>query len=124
MQSDHLCIVLLFILARVFITKLDSELKESKNSISTMDVEKICRVCMSVGSRNIFKKTPAIQGATVSPNPVSTALPSENSDSSASVSSIEKLLEKLRYVTLIKVCKIVNHLLCAYLLYASLSRLR
>lgn len=72
----------------------------------------MCRVCMSVGSRDIFKKIPAKHGAI---DAVATASPSENGDSS-SVSSFEKLLEKLRYVTLIKVCKIVNAFTC-YLLY-------
>lgn len=55
------------------------------------NIENICRVCLNRGSRNIFEKSSA--------NDTQFTIPpiSEN------VSSLDRLSEKLRYVTMLKV---------------------
>lgn len=55
------------------------------------DISNVCRVCMSSGSRNIFENTIATSQFTI-PNVF------ENN-----VSSVERIVEKLRYVTMLKV---------------------
>lgn len=111
--------------------------------IMNKSVNQMCRVCMSAGSRNIFKKSSApggivggsdAGGETSATNTTSITTASNNnnnsnnnpsqsqtsmldncsssSSASSSVSSLEKLLEKLRYVTLIKVKYYLHNKLC------------
>lgn len=54
------------------------------------NLENICRVCLNSGSRNIFEKSS-------SPGDISIPAIGEN------VSSLDRLPEKLRYVTMLKV---------------------
>lgn len=54
------------------------------------NLENICRVCLNNGSRNIFEKSSAS-------NDFSIPAIGEN------VSSLDRLVEKLRYVTMLKV---------------------
>lgn len=56
------------------------------------NLENICRVCLNNGSRNIFEKTSA-------PNDSQFAIPAIGEN----VSSLDRLVEKLRYVTMLKV---------------------
>lgn len=55
------------------------------------NLDNICRVCLNSGSRNIFEKT-------------NTHFPL--SSAAENVSSFDRLLEKLRYVTMLKVSAI------------------
>lgn len=74
------------------------------------NIDKVCRVCMvRDGSQNIFKK----KLSATSENHIdgtSSTNSSINSNASSLISSPDKLLEKLRYVTLIKVPLIFSHL--------------
>lgn len=54
------------------------------------NLENVCRVCLSSGSRNIFEKVSTVDDIAV-------PLMDEN------VSSLDRLPEKLRYVTMLKV---------------------
>lgn len=54
------------------------------------NLENVCRVCLNSGSRNIFEK---------SPNDSQFAIPAIGEN----VSSLDRLVEKLRYVTMLKV---------------------
>lgn len=54
------------------------------------NLENVCRVCLSSGSRNIFEKASTIDDI---------AVPSMDEN----VSSLDRLPEKLRYVTMLKV---------------------
>lgn len=54
------------------------------------NLENICRVCLSSGSRDIFEKTSAVDEI---------AVPTMGEN----VSSLDRLPEKLRYVTMLKV---------------------
>lgn len=56
------------------------------------NLENICRVCLNNGSRNIFEKTSAS-------NDSQFAIPAIGEN----VSSLDRLVEKLRYVTMLKV---------------------
>lgn len=49
----------------------------------SVDLSKICRICLSEGARNIYEKL----------------------NSGVKISSLENLLEKMRYVTMIQVSK-------------------
>lgn len=60
------------------------------------NLENICRVCLNSGSRNIFEK---------SSNDSQFAIPAIGEN----VSSLDRLVEKLRYVTMLKVSKNQNN---------------
>lgn len=58
------------------------------------NLENVCRVCLNVGSRNIFEKSSSAadaQGFAIPPV------------TDGNVSSLDRLAEKLRYVTMLKV---------------------
>lgn len=62
-------------------------------------LENICRVCLNIGSRNIFEKS-----STTNEQQFSIPAIGEN------VSSLDRLVEKLRYVTMLKVSeKLFTH---------------
>lgn len=56
------------------------------------NLENICRVCLNSGSRNIFEKSSASNDSQFS-------IPAIGEN----VSSLDRLVEKLRYVTMLKV---------------------
>lgn len=88
----------LFVVLWLSTKSLKLHLKMNKN------IDKVCRVCMiRDGSQNIFKKK---QISATSENNIggsNSSNTSINSTASSLISSPDKLLEKLRYVTLIKV---------------------
>lgn len=62
------------------------------------NLENVCRVCLGTGSRNIFEKSPTSNDSQFSIPAIA-----EN------VSSLDRLPEKLRYVTMLKVSNNESH---------------
>lgn len=81
----------------IFFFIIDINQKKKERRQHKMNLDSICRVCLSSGSRNIFEKSSASNDSQFS-------IPAIGEN----VSSLDRLVEKLRYVTMLKVSEFLG----------------